>query len=140
MRMIKALNGYIESTLLWYTLFKSKLGKLGFIVNNYNKCTANKNVFGKQCTVTWYVDDAEVLHVHKAVVDDILCVIGEEFGDLTIIRGKKHTLLGMNITINDDGTIGIDMSEYIKEIIHNCGINLTSGETSPAKKDIFDVD
>ena len=50
-RVFRALYGCLESALLWYNLYSSTLQKLGFILNNYDKCVANKVINGKQCTI-----------------------------------------------------------------------------------------
>ena len=97
LRTVKALYGCIESALLWYNLFLDKLTKLGFKVNEYDRCVANKMVNGKQCTIVWYVDDVKVSHVDETVVSDIITYMQKEFGNLTITRGKKHQYLGMDI-------------------------------------------
>ena len=72
LKLLRALYGCIESALLWYELFVSKLQKLGFTLNPYDKCVANKIVNGKQCTVLWYVDDIKVSHVDKGVVQNVI--------------------------------------------------------------------
>ena len=70
---------------------------MGFELNPYDKCVANKIINGKQCTMTWYVDDNKLSHKDPAVVTEVLEEISKHIGNLTITRGKKHTFLGMNI-------------------------------------------
>ena len=41
LRLLKALYGCIESALMWYNLYKNTLEKEGFVLNPYDKCTAN---------------------------------------------------------------------------------------------------
>ena len=62
-RVLKALYGMIESALRWYDRFSSTLTDMGFKINPYDKCTANKVINGSQCTVCWYVGDNKVSHV-----------------------------------------------------------------------------
>ena len=47
----KALYGCVQSALLWYKLYLSTLKDMGFELNSYNICVANKKIEGKQCTV-----------------------------------------------------------------------------------------
>jgi hypothetical protein len=61
-RLIKALYGCVKSALLWYDLFYSHLKALGFKLNSYDPCVANKMVNGKQCTIAWYVDNTKISH------------------------------------------------------------------------------
>jgi Reverse transcriptase (RNA-dependent DNA polymerase). len=68
----KALYGCVKSALLWYNLFTETLEDMGFTVNPYDMCVANAEINGKQCTITWYVDDTKISHVDPRVVDDII--------------------------------------------------------------------
>ena len=59
----------IQSPLLFYRKLKKDLEKVGFKVNPYNPCIANKMVNGHQIMVTWYVDNLKVSHKDKKQVD-----------------------------------------------------------------------
>ena len=74
----------------------------GYILNEYGRCVANKNINEKQCTVVWYVDDNKASHVDSRVIDNLLDIIKTHFGEIKITRGKKHTFLGMNLRITED--------------------------------------
>ena len=52
LRLLKALYGCVKSALLWYELFSSTLKDMGFKLNPYDECVANKIIDGKQCTIT----------------------------------------------------------------------------------------
>ena len=99
LKIVKALYGCVESALLWYQLFSSELTKIGFTINDYDKCVANKMIDGKQCTITWYVDDVKVSHEDSEVVSNIIQILESKFGTLKTTRGKKHTYLGMKIEL-----------------------------------------
>jgi len=43
----------------------------GFTLNPYDKCIANKNIEGKQCTILWHLDDLKISHMNKEVVESI---------------------------------------------------------------------
>ena len=49
-RLLRTIYGCIESALLWY-VFPKTLKGLGFVINPYYKCTVNKMINGKQCTI-----------------------------------------------------------------------------------------
>ena len=51
LRLTKALYGCMQSALLWYNTFKEALLKMGFVLNSYNPCVANKVIQGHQCTI-----------------------------------------------------------------------------------------
>ena len=44
------------------------LQSIGFTLNPYDPCVANKTVEGKQLTVVWHVDDIKVSHRDHKVV------------------------------------------------------------------------
>jgi hypothetical protein len=53
----KALYGTMHAALLFWRLLTSKLVAMGFKINPYDWCVANKTINGKQCTILWHVDD-----------------------------------------------------------------------------------
>ena len=67
------------------------------MVNQYDKCVANKMIEGKQCTLAFYVDDNKLSHVSSKVVDGVLKTIEGCFPGLVIERGKRLNFLGMEI-------------------------------------------
>ena len=49
-----------------------RVKNLGFKINAYDKCMANKMIDGKQCTVAWHVDDNKISHVDDTVVMNMI--------------------------------------------------------------------
>ena len=95
----RAIYGCIESTLLWYSLYKETQEGEGYELNPYYFCIANKVIDGKQSTAAWYVDDNNTSHVDPTVVDALLKKIKSFFGNITVTRGKRHKFLGMDLSI-----------------------------------------
>ena len=60
--MEKALYGMMLLSLLFYKHFRKDLESIGFIVNPYDICVANRTVNGTQQTITWHVDDVKASH------------------------------------------------------------------------------
>jgi hypothetical protein len=56
LQLKKELYGCVKSALLWCELFSGTLMDLGFTLNPYNGCVANKITDGIQCTLVWYVE------------------------------------------------------------------------------------
>ena len=139
LQLMKALYGCVRSALLWYELFSTTLQGMGFELNPYDLCVANKNVRGKQCTIAWYVDDTKISHADSTVVTEVIEKIEERFGKMTVTRGKEHVFLGMKIKLNDDKTVRIDMSEYVKEAIAESQEDVSKGSTTPASKNLFEI-
>jgi hypothetical protein len=53
LRLQKALNRMMKSALLFYRKLVAKLNNMGYKINPYNPCIANKRVNGTQMTVRW---------------------------------------------------------------------------------------
>ena len=45
---------------------------MGFVVNPYDPCIANKIVDGHQLTLQWHVDDLMISHVDMSAINDFL--------------------------------------------------------------------
>ena len=140
LRLLKALYGCVQSALLWYDLFTSKLKERGFTLNPYDPCVANCIIRGKQCTVGWYVNDTKISHVDPEVVDEVVAAIETNFGKMTVTRGRKHTFLGMDIEFNGNGTVTIAMDSYIRDAIKEFGEDVSSPASTPGGQGLFSVD
>ena len=105
LRLKKALYGCVQSALLWYELYVSKLQEMGFELNPYDQCVANKIINGSQCTVGFWVDDNKISHKDPEVVSQVIKEIEEYFGKMVVTRGKEHSFLGMDIKMNDNKTV-----------------------------------
>ena len=57
----------MASELLWYALYTNKLKLLGFIINQYERYIEKRCIYGKQCTISWYVNDNKLSHVEGKV-------------------------------------------------------------------------
>ena len=64
--------GCSKSTLLWYNILSTTLEGLGFEINPYDRCVANKLIEGTKCTIAWYVDDNKLPHKNPEVISDII--------------------------------------------------------------------
>ena len=85
---------------------------MGFKINPYDQCVANKEIDGKQCTIIWYVENLKVSHMYIEVVRDIFKLIDSKFeGDLDITIENNYVYLGMDITFTDEVTVDIRMEE-----------------------------
>ena len=138
MKILRAIYGCIESALLWYELYAKTLKGMGFKLNPYDRCVANKMINGKQCTIAWYVDDNKISHVDPKVVTSVLEAVKEHFGELVISRGNEHDLLGMKITLDrKNRNIIIDMEDQLNEAFVMFGEEVDQTVTSPANKNLF---
>ena len=139
-RVVKALYGCVKSALLWYELFSKTLVEMGFELNPYESCIANSMINGAQCTIAWYVDDTKISHVDPAVVTSTIQKIEAKFGKMTVRRGAEHVFLRIHIRYTGKGTAMITIKEYLKEALTEPGMDITCSATTPALKNLFDVD
>ena len=140
LELSKALYGCVRSALLWYELFTNTLQKMGFVLNAYDPCVANKTIKGSQCTIGFWVDDNKISHKDPNVVTEVIEELEKHFGKMKVSRGREHTFLGMKIKFNENKTMSIDMTDYCKEAIADFPGKLRKSSTSPAKKQLFTVD
>jgi hypothetical protein len=107
-------------------------------------CVANKMINGKQCTITWYVDDNKISHADQNVVDDVIQTIEERVPGLVVSKGDEHTFLGIDIKYLRDenkertGQVSISMSDYIKEAAESFGEDLSKNVSSPGARWLFE--
>jgi hypothetical protein len=113
---------------------------MGFELNPYDQCVANKMINGKQCSIGFYVDDNISSNADDEVLTQVISELEKHVGKMVVTRGNVHIFLGMKITFNGDGTLSIQMSEYIQEAIDDFPGPLKLKASSPAKKDLFTVD
>ena len=140
----KALYGTVQAAyLFWQNLTSFLVDKLGFKVNPYDPCVANKVVDGAQCTVVWHVDDLKVSHRDQSVLEWFIDELNREYGkeaEVTVQRGSTHDYLGMTITFNDDGSVKFDMSDYIEGVLRETPKEFIRGIVqTPAASHLFDI-
>jgi hypothetical protein len=140
----KALYGTVQAAyLFWKKLSLFLTEKLGFTINPYDFCVANKTSNGKQFTIAWYVDDLKLSHKDANVVEDILRELNKTFGveaPLTVSRGKQHEYLGMKINYSVDGKVIFSMPDLTKEVLKQIPKDLQTGPSStPAANHLFQV-
>ena len=139
-RLLKALYGLLKSALLFYKKLQGELEKMGFEVNPYDPCVANKIINGSQMAVTWHVDDFKISHKESDKVTKFLSELGKVFGNkLTIHRGKIHSYLGMHFDYSTKGTVKISMIPYTNQIIEDFPEPITNTAPTPAGYHLFTV-
>ena len=140
-KVIRAIYGCIESALQWYKLFTTTLENMGFKINPYDKCVANKWVNGKQLSIAWHVDDCIASHVDESVLDDFARDMINEFGEMEITKGSCHDFLGMKISFNDDKSVSVDMRNQIAQVIEEFEKfdEVDSATVTPAAHHLFSV-
>jgi hypothetical protein len=62
----------MKSALLFYQKLVADLKSLGYEINTYDPCVANKTINDKQMPICWHVDDLFVGHEDPTVVTNLL--------------------------------------------------------------------
>lgn len=135
LRLNKALYGCIQSSMLWYDKLRGALESGGFVVNPYDSCLFNNNANGTQVTVCFHVDDLLVTSKSKSLVDKTVDFLKTKFRAITVVRGKKHSYLALNIEIKEIGIV-IDMIGYELKVLKDHKSD--SRVNSPGNDDLFD--
>jgi hypothetical protein len=147
-RMLKALYGMLVASLLYYKKFVKDIESIGFVLNPYDPCLANRMVDGKQHTIAWHVDDIKSSHLFKKVNDEFLKWLEKTYGEdgigtVKTTRGLKHDYLAMVLDFSVKGKLRLDMTEYIINMVKDWEklLGVTLGENkAPWSANLFKVD
>ena len=96
--MKKALYGMLQSSLLYYKKFRKDLEGIGFIVNPYNPCMANRIINGSQHTVTWHVDNLKASHKNPRINNEFLewlkkTYASDNIGKIKAVSGDEESII-----------------------------------------------
>ena len=100
---------------------------IGFELNPYDPCVANKTINGKQLTLVWLVDNIKASHVEAEAVKRMAKCIRKTYErlfkdgsvNMKLCRGEIQDYLGMNIDYTIKGEVKITMIPYIKKMIQD---------------------
>ena len=126
-----------------------RLTSIGFVLNPYDSCVANKIVDRHQLTVVWHVDDLKILHQNENVVTRMITWLRKTYellfddgtGAMTDHRGNIHEYLGMSLDFTTAGQVQVTMFNYTKEMVDDfTNINPTNKTApNPAASHLFKV-
>ena len=143
--MLKALYGMLQSAILYYKKFKADIEEIGFKINEYDPCVANRMVNNKHHTIVWHVDDVKSSHINSRVNDEFLKWLHVKYGSDNIgkvkaTRGKVHDYLAMKLDYSEAGILKVDMTDYVKSMIQEFPQELNGKVKSPWNTNLFHVD
>ncbi len=144
-KMLKAIYGMLQSSLLYYKKFHKDIESIGFEVNPYDPCVANRIVNGKQHTVSWHVDDLKSSHVDNKVNDQFLQWLEKTYasdviGHVKAVCGNRHDYLAMILDFSFPGILQVDMTPYVKSMIEEFPDKLSGKTRTPWNENLFKVD
>lgn len=138
----KVLYGMLQAALKFWQQITSDLVSLGYSINPYDWCVANKLVNGKQHTIGWHVDDFIMTHEDASVNTELINWFQKKYGELsplTVHRGRTHDYLGMNLDFTVRGSVTVSMRAYVNDIIDQAPTEWDDTATTPAANHLFQV-
>jgi len=138
------------ASLLYYCKFVKSLMDIGFELNPYDPCIANKMIEGSQATVCFHMDDCKLSHLKSQVSDKIIKYLCQKYENIfedgsskmNISRGKIHSYLGMMLDYTVPGQVHISMFDYIDEVLTAFDKAEPKGggrKTSAAPENLFNI-
>jgi hypothetical protein len=105
-KMQKAIYRYLRSALIFYKKLVADLESIGFKLNPYDLCVANKEVNGTQTMVCWHIDDLKVSHMDPREDTRFGDWLSETYGMAVVAhRGVVHHYLGMIVDFSVKGKV-----------------------------------
>ncbi|CAJ1943974.1 unnamed protein product, partial [Cylindrotheca closterium] len=143
-RVLRAIYGMLQSSLLFYNQFQSDLEAKQFVFNLYDLCVANKVVNEKQQTVRFHVDDLMSSHMDPKVNDKFAEWLNMRYGSIQaceIFRRKIHRYLGMSLDFSVKGKLKIRMDFYVKNMLEAFPVkfNKDAKQETPAGNDLLEA-
>ena len=131
----------IRAALLFYRKLRRNLEEMGFEVNPYDPCVANRDVNGAQCTVVWRGDDLKVSHRDESVVTYFASELAKQNCDkIKIKQGKVFDYLGMDLDFRlVPGVLIISMIKYLQEVLKEWPEELKGHRLNPHGDNLFTV-
>jgi hypothetical protein len=133
--------GLLRSALLFYRKLRAELEAVGFVINPYDPCVANRmSDCGHQQTVVWHVDDPMMSHVDRRenlwLVDYLKGIYGDK---MTVTKGKEHRYLGMDLDYSRPGVLSVSMIKYIEDIFEDFPELIEKSSRTPHTENLFKV-
>jgi hypothetical protein len=142
-KLSKAIYGTLLGARLFYDKLRGILEEWGFTINNYDECTFNKMVNGKQLTVQFHVDDLKISHMEEDVIKNMVKDLNGIFGqDGTLLEasyGKVHEYLGMTIDYSEESVVKFTMYDYLEDILAESPDDMKGVAVTPAHSKLFQV-
>mmetsp|Transcript_35469 Transcript_35469/g.82303 ORF Transcript_35469/g.82303 Transcript_35469/m.82303 type:complete len:122 (+) Transcript_35469:4603-4968(+) len=107
-KLRKALYSCLKSALLFYKKLVPDIKSIGFNLNPYDPCVANKVVNGKQLTIFWHVDGIKISYISKYMVTWMLNWLEGKYDKMSATRWKLHNYLGMDLDFCRAGSVNWD--------------------------------
>jgi hypothetical protein len=131
----------MRASLLFYRKLRKELENYGFEINLYDPCVTNKmTTSGKQMTLVWHVNDLMASCDYDFELTKLSCYLAKIYGPkLTMHTGRKHDYLGVDMEFRQDGTLGVSMIPYLKNVIAEFPELISGKSPTPAAGHLFKI-
>ena len=141
--VLREIYGMLLAELLFYNKFGGELENIGFELNIYDPCVANRIKVGKKHTVRFHVNDIMSCHVNPKVNDKF-----KEWMNRNNVkhvkeksnRGKVHEYPGVTFDFTEKSKVKIKMDNYVERMINELPIKISKSDTAltPYGNNIFE--
>ena len=125
--------------------------EVGFNINPYDPCVANKMTDGQHLTICYHVDGRKLSHRRSKVNDQMIKWLRQEHesisedgsGKMTASKGKVHNYLGMTLGYTVGGQFQIMVINFLYKTLISFNKAEPKGggtKTSAALENLFKVD
>ncbi len=133
----------MKSALLFYHKLVADLCSIGFELNPYDPCVANKMMDGHQMTICWHVDVLFLGHKDPTTVSNIIQWLQDcyETSDkpLQATCGTLHDCLGMNMDFLTPGDVSFHMTPYLRKVLNDFPEKITGVSSTPTADHLFKI-
>ena len=113
---------------------------MGFEINPYDPCVANKTINGTQMTIRWHVDDLMISHLSQDKIMKVVQGIKDIYREnLAETVETVHDYLGMTFDYSFTREVRINMWDYLGRVIKEFPEEITGTCTMPASDHLFKV-
>ena len=137
-KLTRPLYGLIEAAKLWFEEISSTLKRQGFVQNQYDQCTWNRDFNGHQHTVVLHVDDLKSTCVDDKANQQLIEALRSKYKDINVQEGLVHPYLGMTFDYSVEGKVKVTQDGYVSELI--ASEDIKSAVKTPASEDLFVID
>jgi histone deacetylase 1/2 len=137
-KLTRPLYGLIEAAKLWFEEISSTLKREGFVQNQYDQCTWNRDFNGHQHTVVLHVDDLKSTCKDDKANQQLINALRTKYKDINVQEGLIHPYLGMTFDYSVEGKVRVTQDGYVSELV--ASEDIKSAVKTPANEDLFVID
>ena len=137
-KLTRPLYGLIEAAKLWFEEISSTLKREGFVQNQYDQCTWNRDFNGHQHTVVLHVDDLKSTCKDDKANQQLIEALRTKYKDINVQEGLIHPYLGMTFDYSVEGKVKVTQDGYVSELV--ASEDIKSAVKTPASEDLFVID